>query len=201
MNIITHCLWCKERKGRRRCPTLAGPICSRCCGENRLLRFDCLSNCAFLVHHEELQQERECQRYQAEWSKVNRTEKDDTIHQSCFYITYLLYQASKEIRRLTDDDVINTVEFLITQVSPIIIIARVPSQLSKLLWNKLASALERGEIRRDELIEALNRIQKIVTAMKNDKNRRAFLQGMITFYDKTLPAAEKTPSSLIFTPN
>ncbi|HBR09847.1 TPA: hypothetical protein DD712_01150 [Candidatus Acetothermia bacterium] len=202
MNMTSQCLWCNERKGRRRCPALAGPICSLCCGENRLLRIDCLSSCSFLAHHEEFQRERQCRRYQEEWGRVNPSpDKDDKIHWACFHISYLLYQSGKEIERLTDDDAASAVEFLTTQASPIIIIERPPSRLGNLLWEKLSPALEAGEILRDDFITALSRIQKIIETMKNDKNRRAFLQGLTAFLDKVLPVTEEASSDLIFTPD
>ena len=42
------CVYCKQRKGKRSCPALHGFICSTCCGEHRLVRVACPSDCRYL---------------------------------------------------------------------------------------------------------------------------------------------------------
>lgn len=42
------CAFCSKRKGKRSCPALGGSICSACCGEHRLTKIDCPSNCVHL---------------------------------------------------------------------------------------------------------------------------------------------------------
>src|SRR5512141_2909481 len=42
------CIYCHQRKGKRRCPALQGSICSSCCGNHRLTAIDCPSGCVYL---------------------------------------------------------------------------------------------------------------------------------------------------------
>ena len=42
------CSFCEQRKGKRNCPALGGPICSICCGQHRLTRIACPSDCVHL---------------------------------------------------------------------------------------------------------------------------------------------------------
>ena len=45
---VSICCHCGHRKGKRSCPALAGAICSRCCGQHRLVEIDCPSDCIHL---------------------------------------------------------------------------------------------------------------------------------------------------------
>lgn len=53
---MSHCVYCKQRKGKRACPALGGLICSQCCGEHRIVRVSCPTDCAFLGTGSEYQQ-------------------------------------------------------------------------------------------------------------------------------------------------
>ena len=52
------CVYCKQRKGKRPCPALNGGICSHCCGEHRVVRVSCPSDCVFLGSGSNYQQKR-----------------------------------------------------------------------------------------------------------------------------------------------
>jgi hypothetical protein len=45
---VSQCVYCTQRKGKRPCPALHGLICSTCCGEHRLVRVSCPSDCTYL---------------------------------------------------------------------------------------------------------------------------------------------------------
>lgn len=55
---MSDCLYCKSRKGKRPCPALGGTICSPCCGEHRLVRISCPSDCIYLDSGSDYQQKR-----------------------------------------------------------------------------------------------------------------------------------------------
>ena len=55
---MSQCAYCKQRKGKRPCPGLSGLICSQCCGEHRLVRVTCPSDCAYLDTGSDYQQKR-----------------------------------------------------------------------------------------------------------------------------------------------
>jgi hypothetical protein len=45
---VSTCTHCGQRKGKRSCPALGGAICSRCCGQHRLVEIACPSDCVHL---------------------------------------------------------------------------------------------------------------------------------------------------------
>ncbi len=59
---MSKCVYCHERKGKRPCPALSGQtgglICSQCCGEHRVVRIACPSECVYLDSNSEYQQKR-----------------------------------------------------------------------------------------------------------------------------------------------
>lgn len=55
---MSQCVYCKQRKGKRPCPALGGLICSLCCGEHRIVRVSCPSDCVYLDSGSDYQQKR-----------------------------------------------------------------------------------------------------------------------------------------------
>lgn len=55
---MSACAYCTRRKGKRPCPALGGLICSSCCGEHRLVRISCPSDCVYLDSGSDYQQKR-----------------------------------------------------------------------------------------------------------------------------------------------
>jgi hypothetical protein len=60
---MSKCVYCHSRKGKRPCPALNGLICSQCCGEHRVLRIACPSDCVYLDSNSEYQQKRIGERF------------------------------------------------------------------------------------------------------------------------------------------
>lgn len=60
---MSQCLVCHEKKGKRACPALKGSICSRCCGEHRLIRLACPTSCPYLETGTAYQQRRSGERF------------------------------------------------------------------------------------------------------------------------------------------
>src|SRR5438128_3169343 len=55
---MRQCAYCSRRKGKRPCPALASLICSQCCGEHRIVRVSCPSDCVYLESGGDYQQKR-----------------------------------------------------------------------------------------------------------------------------------------------
>lgn len=55
---MSRCVYCKHRKGKRSCPALNGLICSQCCGEHRIVRVSCPTDCVYLGAGSDYQQKR-----------------------------------------------------------------------------------------------------------------------------------------------
>lgn len=60
---MSKCVYCHTRKGKRPCPALGGTICSQCCGEHRVLRISCPTDCVYLDSSSEYQQKRAGERF------------------------------------------------------------------------------------------------------------------------------------------
>lgn len=60
---MSQCVYCRGRKGKRPCPALGGLICSQCCGEHRVVRIACPSDCVYLDANNEYQQKRVGERF------------------------------------------------------------------------------------------------------------------------------------------
>jgi len=45
---MASCVFCEQRKGKRSCPALGGAICSACCGQHRLSKIQCPTDCPHL---------------------------------------------------------------------------------------------------------------------------------------------------------
>jgi hypothetical protein len=55
---MSQCAYCTQRKGKRPCPALGGLICSQCCGEHRIVRVSCPTDCVYLGTGSDYQQKR-----------------------------------------------------------------------------------------------------------------------------------------------
>ncbi len=55
---MSKCIYCHQVKGKRVCPALSGLICSQCCGEHRMSRIACPSDCHYLDSSSDYQQKR-----------------------------------------------------------------------------------------------------------------------------------------------
>ena len=60
---MSKCAFCHQRKGKRDCPALSGLICSACCGEYRMVRITCPTDCIYLDANSEYQQIRMGERF------------------------------------------------------------------------------------------------------------------------------------------
>jgi hypothetical protein len=70
------CVHCRARKGKRDCPALGGKICSACCGEYRLVKISCPSDCVYLESHQTYQRRRTFERAPRAWlSRVVRYDR------------------------------------------------------------------------------------------------------------------------------
>lgn len=63
---MSKCVYCGTRKGKRPCPALNSLICSQCCGEHRMVRIACHSDCEFLDSNSDYQEKRAGERFRLE---------------------------------------------------------------------------------------------------------------------------------------
>lgn len=197
------CLRCGKRRGNRYCEALGGPICSRCCGENRLVKISCPSTCPHLLRHEAFQRDKQGSRYQEVWLKVNEDlhgrEEDLKL---IIALEYLLKRVAERVEGLIDADVEGALAELATRVGPIELVTQAPSLLGRLLWEELAPQLEEGRLLREPLKEGLTRLAKMVASLREPEAPRAFLQGLFAHLEGLFPEEEqREQSGLIVTPS
>ena len=173
------CVYCHERRGNRRCPALGGSICSRCCGENRLVRIFCPETCPHLVRHETFQREKQRVRYRETWiAHHTDLRRREEILRAALTVEYVLAQAIAQVDRATDADVIQALEEVVDYVSPLELIRRSLSPLGRSVWQRLEPELTAGRLGHEDVREALTRQIQVVETLRDSGNPRAFLQGL-----------------------
>lgn len=197
------CLRCGKRRGNRYCPVLAGPICSRCCGENRLVKISCPSTCSHLLRHEAFQRDKQGSRYHEVWLKVNEDLRGrEADLKLIIALEYLLKRVAEGVEGLTDADVEVALAELTARVGPIELVTQAPSLLGRLLWEELAPQLEEGRLLREPLKEGLTRLAKMVASLREPEVPRAFLRGLFAHLEELLPEEkQQEQSGLIVTPS
>lgn len=197
------CVHCGKRRGSRYCPALGGPICSRCCGENRLVRITCPSSCPQLERHEAFQRDRQGVRYREAWAKVNADlrDRDQDLH-LLLSLERLLKETTEHLEGLTDADVAGAIAELIPRMSPIELITQGPSPLGRLLWEELEPVLEEGKLSRERVKDGLTRMAKVVDALRDPEAPRAFIQGLSAHLQGLFPEEKSQErTGLILTPD
>jgi len=198
------CLHCDERRGNRRCPALGGSICSRCCGENRLVAIACPPSCIYLAQHEAFQQRKQSVHFAETWRRVNADlrGREEALRLQVF-IEQLLAGAARGLDTVVDRDVLTALDDLHRLLSPIELVAGATSTLARRLWGSVAPLIEDGTLRREALIEGIDRLRRLVEALQDPAVPRAFLQGLLAQHagdeGSAAPEAERG-SGLIVTP-
>jgi hypothetical protein len=173
------CIHCHKRRGSRRCPALGGTICSRCCGENRLVRIACPETCPHLEQHEAFQRGKQRSRYREAWIAHHADlRKREDILRAALTVEVALAQAVTQVDRVTDADVTRALDEVADYVSPLELIRRSLSPLGKLVWQRLDAELTSGKLGHEDVREALTRQSQVVKALQDSGNPRAFLQGL-----------------------
>ncbi len=196
------CSHCGRRRATRHCPALGGSICSHCCGEHRLVRIDCSPTCPHLRHNESFQRDKQRLRYREAWGKANADLRDrDADLRLLLVLEGIVFRASEEVKGTTDADLATALADLHTALSPLELVKQVPGSLSRLLIEGAEQIAEEAGSR-ERVRELAGRIRKVLTLVRDPAAPRAFLQGLATYAEKTLPEAlQPSPSGLIVTPD
>lgn len=78
---MAKCWFCKTKKGKRYCEPLENVLCPVCCGENRLKKIDCLSQCSHLAGVEFQKQREEEKKFAKLMEDVPHGRQDDILHE------------------------------------------------------------------------------------------------------------------------
>ncbi len=173
------CVSCGKRRGGRYCPALGGYICSRCCGEKRLVEISCPESCPHLRHHEAFQREKLTVRYREAWVRVNSDiAKDREELQSLFLLERAVLQAAERMRGVTDEQIAAGLSDLDSRLSPIELISRPDTPFGRLLWGFVSAPVEAGTISKARLRRAVGRLERVVKELSDPRSPRAFIRGL-----------------------
>lgn len=197
------CVHCGKRRGNRYCPALGGPICSRCCGESRLVQIACPPSCPHLERNESFQREKQLSRYREAFLEANADLRDrEEDLRLLLMIEGAIFQAMERIDGLTDADVSAALADLHNHFSPLELVAHPPSLLGRFLFEVIDRELGDDIVSHERVREILPRVEKVVEALRDPYSPRAFLQGLSAHIEALLPPGTKeTQQRVIITPD
>jgi len=204
---MSRCVYCRQRKGKRACPALGGLICSQCCGEHRMVRIACPSDCVYLDSNSAYQQKRVGDRFGQERKEFYKGlyevggEKAAALFNLIEVVTFSYFNDRRDAQ---DGEVIASLQSLRRTLSPLHIPAAPPPVFAELLKKEYEGLTKqegqqgqqaRQWIDQQVATEVLDRVLKFVSEFSGaglQSNR--FLTGLIGFIRAHHPevAAELT---------
>ena len=193
---MSKCIFCHERKGKRPCPALDGPICSQCCGTHRVVSIACHSDCVYLDTNVEYQQKRVGDQFEQE----RRAFYKDLLEQSgdkaaeMFYfleaVTFKHFQAKSDAQ---DGEVIAAIQALRRSFSPIHVPEGMAPPFTQALKKEYDAFMEGEKPDAQMVSEVLDRGLTFISEFSGTGLRsNRFLSGLIGFLKSRHPdVAEK----------
>jgi len=190
---MSKCVYCKQRKGKRPCPALGGLICSQCCGEHRMVRISCPSDCVYLGASSDYQQKRVGARFAQQRKEFYKElfelggEKAPALFNLIEVVTFSYYH---DRRNAQDGEVIASLQSLRRTLSPLHIPAAPPPVFAELLKKEYeAFAKQQGQAQsaqqtldQQAAAEVLDRALKFVTEFSGPGlQSQRFLTGLIGY--------------------
>lgn len=189
---MSKCVYCHDRKGKRPCPALGGQtgglICSQCCGEHRVVRIACPSDCVYLDSNSEYQQKRAGDRF----ALVRRDfykdlfelggEKAAALFNLIEAVTFSYFQGRRDGQ---DGEVIAAIQALRRTLSPLHIPAAplpVFAEHLKKEYETFAKQQPQQMVDTQAAPEALDRALKLITEFSGGGlQSQRFLTGLIGY--------------------
>ncbi len=182
---MSDCVYCRERKGKRPCPALDGPLCSSCCGTHRMIRIPCHTDCVYLDHNVAYQQQRVGEQFEQQRRTVYKElieqwgEKAAEVLYFLEAVTFKHFQARKDAQ---DGEVIAAIQALRRSFSPIHIPEGMAPPFTESLKKEYQAFLQ-GEKSDVQLVNAvLDRGLTFITEFSGAGLRsNRFLNGLVGF--------------------
>jgi len=185
---VSKCVYCKERKGKRSCPALNGLICSQCCGEHRLTRISCPSDCQYLDSSSDYQQKRSGERFaqaRKEFYKGLFALGDDKAAALFNFIETITFGYFCNRKDGQDAEVIAGIQSLRRTLSPL----HIPAAMAPVFAEHLKKQYEVFTKQKDQPVpdaalatEVLDRALKFVTEFSGGGLQSSrFLHGLIGY--------------------
>ncbi|HET8579833.1 MAG TPA: hypothetical protein VFL31_02440 [Nitrospiraceae bacterium] len=185
---MSKCVYCHQRKGKRACPALGGLICSQCCGEYRIVRIACPSDCVYLDSNSEYQRKRVGDRF----AQVRRDfykelfelggEKATGLFNLLEVVTFSYFQNRRDGQ---DGEVIAAIQSLRRTLSPLHIPAapqQVFAEHLKKEYEAFAKQQPQQALDQQTATEVLDRALKFATEFSGSGLQSIrFLTGLIGF--------------------
>lgn len=185
---MSKCVYCHSRKGKRPCPALGGLICSLCCGEHRVVRIACPTDCEYLEHNSEYQQKRAGERFAQDRREFYQEvfahggEKAAALFNLIEVVTFSYFQDRRDGQ---DGEVIAGIQTLRRTLSPL----HIPGVPGQVFAEKLKQEYEtytkqqaQQALDQQTTTEVLDRALKFVTECSGQGlQSQRFLNGLIGY--------------------
>ncbi len=190
---MSKCVYCTQRKGKRPCPALGGLICSQCCGEHRMSRIACPSDCVYLDVSSDYQQKRVGERFALQRKDFYKElyelggEKAAALFNLIEVVTFSYFHGR---RNAQDGEVIASIQSLRRTLSPLHIPAAPPPVFADLLKKEYeAFSKQQGQgqsaqqtIDQQAAMDVLDRALKFVSEFSGEGlQSQRFLTGLIGY--------------------
>jgi hypothetical protein len=185
---MSKCVYCHERKGKRTCPALSGLICSQCCGEHRMTRIACPSDCQYLDASSGYQQKRSGERFalaRKDFYKGLFALGDDKAAALFNFIETISFSYFCDRRDGQDGEIIAALQSLRRNLSPL----HIPAVPAPIFAEHLKKQYETFSKQKDQPVpdatmatEVLDRAIKFVTEFSGGGLQSSrFLNGLVGY--------------------
>ncbi|MGH7233323.1 MAG: hypothetical protein ACREJU_18470 [Nitrospiraceae bacterium] len=186
---MSKCVYCHQRKGKRPCPALGGLICSQCCGEHRMARIACPSDCIYLESNSDYQLKRAGDRFVHERREFYKTlfemgsEPAAALFNLIEVVTFGYFHHRRDAQ---DADVIAAVQTLRRTLSPLHIPAGLPPVFAEHLrkeYETFAKQPPQGQpLDQQTAADVLDRALAFITGISGTGLQSTrFLNGLIGY--------------------
>ena len=174
------CTYCSQAKGKRACPALGTLICSRCCGEQRLIRIECPPDCKYLTANEGYQRERSAQAFVMERAKALQAYKDNKAVMAVVGLEMTMYKHLTKHPQTRDWEIIAGMEEVRKRLSPLAFSDSDRSTHGESLWSDFEPFLK--EIDRSEAADIVGAYILFAKSFSGDElHSRQFQRGLLGF--------------------
>lgn len=185
---MAKCGHCGDRKGKRSCPYLSGPICPVCCGENRRTVFSCPDDCVYLHSGDSYRRQKSApgvrEKYQARYAGYLHSGRD-TLANDLFLMEKLLHRRAAAGGREDDADLLDALSFVRRSFGAVAVVEQFPSPLGREILAELKKAVpEESALRRERLREAADELIRFIRSVSGCR------RGDRTYCELLLEAGE-----------
>ncbi len=166
----------KAGKGRRLCPALSGWITARTCGQHRLKKIRCPSDCKYLDQHERFRHAKAAEGFHLAWARTvtpiyQRQDRDalDWL----LACEFALYRQLRENTSTPDEAVVEGLKFVQRKLSPVEVVEAVGSSLGRALLQAVQPHLKQPRFDREKAQAVVQMLIDLFESHQGDEPRRA----------------------------